>query len=74
MDFKAGVRMENTSYKGEQLTTNEINRKEYLEWFPTLYLNYKINKQNNLNISYGRRIKKDQVFHCLILLSGILHH
>ena len=58
LDFKAGVRMENTSYKGEQLTTNEINRKEYLEWFPTLYLNYKINKQNNLNISYGRRIKR----------------
>lgn len=57
-DFKAGIRMENTSYKGEQLTTNEINKKEYLEWFPTLYLNYKINKQNNLNISYGRRIKR----------------
>ena len=57
-DFKAGIRMENTSYKGEQWTTNEINKKEYLEWFPTLYLNYKINKQNNLNISYGRRIKR----------------
>lgn len=58
LDLKGGVRMENTSYDGKQLTTNEISKREYLEWFPTLYLNYNINKKDNLYITYGRRIKR----------------
>lgn len=53
-----GIRFENTKTEGNLITTNKVNKKEYLNFFPTAYINYKYNGSNNFNLSYGRRIER----------------
>jgi hypothetical protein len=53
-----GLRAENTNAKGDQKTTGEKFKRNYTQLFPTAYLQYKMNKQNDLGINYGRRIRR----------------
>jgi outer membrane receptor protein involved in Fe transport len=50
--------MENTTAKGDQLTTGEEFRRNYTQLFPTAYLQYKMNDKNNFGMNYGRRIRR----------------
>lgn len=56
--FQAGLRAEYTDSKGEQLTTDEVNRSTYTDLFPTAYINYSLSQKEQLNLSYGRRIMR----------------
>ena len=59
-----GLRMENTIAKGRQLMTNSriagdsSFTRDYTSLFPTAYLNYEVNKNHILTLSYGRRINR----------------
>jgi hypothetical protein len=53
-----GLRLENTIGVGEQVTSNEKFDRNYTQLFPTGYLGYKANEQNQFAISYGRRITR----------------
>ncbi|MBW7675057.1 outer membrane beta-barrel family protein [Chryseobacterium chendengshani] len=53
-----GLRMENTNVKGTQLTTNQINRKNYTQLFPSAVFSYDLNEKNNLEINFSRRITR----------------
>ncbi len=53
-----GLRLENTSSKGEQLTTGESFKRDYTDLFPTAYLSYKMNDKNQFGLNYGRRIQR----------------
>lgn len=53
-----GLRMENTNAKGNQLTTNVKFNRNYTQLFPTAYLQYSANKNNQFVINYGRRINR----------------
>ena len=55
---QAGLRAENTEYKGNSVTLNQINKKSYLELFPTAYLTYTPSSKNTYSISYSRRIER----------------
>ena len=55
---QAGLRAENTEYEGNSITLNQINKKSYLELFPTAYLTYKASDKNSYSISYSRRIER----------------
>jgi iron complex outermembrane recepter protein len=53
-----GLRLENTSAKGNQLTTGQQFKRNYTQLFPTAYLQYTANDKNQFVINYGRRINR----------------
>ena len=55
---QGGLRMENTIAKGRQVINDSPFTRNYTSLFPTLYLNYPVNKAHNLVLSYGRRINR----------------
>jgi hypothetical protein len=55
---QAGLRYEQTISEGKQLTNNKTFDKNYGQFFPTAYLSYALNKNNNFGLSYGRRIER----------------
>lgn len=55
--FLAGLRMEDSQIKVESAGMSEI-KKDYTKLFPTLHLNYNLNDDNQLQISYSRRIDR----------------
>ncbi|MDP9046999.1 MAG: TonB-dependent receptor, partial [Bacteroidota bacterium] len=52
---EAGLRAEQTVAKGKELLTGEAIDLNYLQLFPTLFLNDKLNEQNALTLRLGRR-------------------
>ena len=53
-----GLRLENTNAKGDQLTTGINFKRNYTQLFPTAYLQYSANKNNQFVVNYGRRINR----------------
>jgi outer membrane receptor protein involved in Fe transport len=54
----AGLRVENTNVKGTQLTTNQINKRNYTQLFPSAVVAYDLNENSNLEINLSRRITR----------------
>lgn len=57
-DFQAGLRMEHTNTKGEQLATGETFTRNYVNFFPSLAINRKFSKKHQLSFSYAKRIDR----------------
>ncbi len=55
---QAGLRIENTIGRGEQVTTKEKFERNYTQLFPTLYISHKANEKNSFVLNYGRRIER----------------
>jgi outer membrane receptor protein involved in Fe transport len=60
--FQAGLRVENTISKGNQLG-NAVQKdstfdRNYTQLFPTAFISYSLNDKNQLGLSYGRRIER----------------
>ncbi len=53
-----GLRMEHTNAKGNQATTGERFSRNYVQLFPTAYLQYEANEKNSFVLNYGRRIER----------------
>ena len=53
-----GLRMENTNVTGTQITTNQINRKNYTQLFPSAVFSYDLNEKNNIELNFSRRITR----------------
>jgi len=53
-----GLRAENTIVKGTQLTTNQVNKKNYTQLFPSAVLSYDVTEKSNLEINFSRRITR----------------
>lgn len=53
-----GLRMEQTNSKGNLLTTNEVVKRSYWDFFPTIYIQQTLSKNHQVGISYGRRIDR----------------
>lgn len=62
LGVQAGLRFENTSYKGHQLGNaqkpDSAFSKTYNNLFPTVFLSYEANKNNQFGLSVGRRIDR----------------
>jgi hypothetical protein len=54
----AGLRTEYTYIKGESFTMDTSFARSYIGWFPSAYLQYKINDKQGLNLSYSRKIHR----------------
>jgi hypothetical protein len=53
-----GLRAEQSNVKGNSITTAQITDTSYLNLFPTVFVSYAANKDNQLGISYSRRIQR----------------
>lgn len=53
-----GVRAEQTVAKGTQMTIDSVFTRDYLNFFPSAFLNYKMNEKNEFTLSYSRRIDR----------------
>ncbi|MES2850283.1 MAG: outer membrane beta-barrel family protein, partial [Bacteroidota bacterium] len=55
---QAGLRLEHTNSKGDQVTTNQNLNRNYVQLFPSVFLTQKLNDNNELSLSYSRRIDR----------------
>lgn len=58
MNFLAGLRWEDSNIDVNQLTTNDLNKKRYSNFFPSFFLNYEFDEMESATISYSRRIQR----------------
>jgi outer membrane receptor protein involved in Fe transport len=57
-EVKASLRTEQTVSTANSLTRNEVVKRNYWQLFPSAFVTYKINTNNQLNASYSRRISR----------------
>ncbi len=55
---QAGLRLEHTNSKGDQVTTSQNLNRNYVQLFPSIFLTQKLNDNNELSLSYSRRIDR----------------
>jgi outer membrane receptor protein involved in Fe transport len=60
--YKLGLRLEQTNATGELFTGGSSFRKNYLDYFPTLSLSYKIGNEHQVQASYSRRITRPNIW------------
>jgi hypothetical protein len=56
--IQAGLRAEKTNSEGHSITLGKTDKRNYLDFFPTLFISQKINQDHQLNFSYSRRISR----------------
>ncbi len=56
--IQAGLRMEHTHSSGDQLTTGQNLNRNYVQLFPSIFLNRKLGANHELGLSYSRRIDR----------------
>lgn len=53
-----GLRWEDSNIEVNSITADDYNTKKYNNFFPTATLNYELNKNSNLTLSYSKRINR----------------
>ena len=56
--FKSGIRFENTQTLVTDQIGNALVDRNYGNFFPSIFLGYKLNDKNNLNLSFSKRINR----------------
>lgn len=56
--FQAGLRVESTISKGNQVVSRTVFKRDTTNLFPTAFIKYDLDQKNALTISYGRRITR----------------
>lgn len=60
LSYQGGVRAEWTGVTTTLKTTNEVNDRNYGNLFPSAHITYDFAKQNALQLSYSRRVRRPQ--------------
>ena len=58
LQINAGLRFENTNSISNAITMDSVVSRNYLEWLPSLSVNYTFNKSSELSLSYSRKITR----------------
>lgn len=58
--FEGGLRGECTRTNGKSAVLNTNNQNNYFKLFPTLFVVYKMNKDNEINLTYNSRISRPE--------------
>jgi hypothetical protein len=53
-----GLRAEQTNSKGNSITENKITKRSYLDFFPSVFVNQTLTKDQTIGVSYSRRIDR----------------
>lgn len=56
--LQLGLRGEYTQTTGYSATYNQTNKRDYFKLFPTVFIMYNRNQDNNFSLSYGKRINR----------------
>lgn len=56
--YQVGLRTETTDITTDLIETNEVNNKNYTDFFPSAFLTYELSKQSSLQLSYSRRLRR----------------
>lgn len=56
--IQAGLRFENTHSGGESITLTSTTKRNYLDFFPSLFLKHKLSSSHSVGASYSRRINR----------------
>lgn len=60
LSYQAGLRAEWTGVTTTLKQTNEINDRKYANLFPSVHVTYDLAKQNALQLSFSRRVRRPQ--------------
>lgn len=64
--YQMGIRTESSDYKGVLTETGETFRTAFpLSIFPTAFIDYKLNDEDNIQLNYSRRINRPGFFNLL---------
>ncbi|MDB5248062.1 MAG: TonB-dependent receptor [Segetibacter sp.] len=58
VSYQAGLRAEYTDVKTTLAETNEVNPRNYMNLFPSAHLTVELAKQNAIQLSYSRRVRR----------------
>jgi hypothetical protein len=58
--LQGGLRGEYTRTKGNSLTLNSVNARKYFKLFPTAFIQYKVDDENELQLNYAYRIERPE--------------
>lgn len=58
LDFQLGLRAEFSDITGNSVTTNQVNTQEYLDLFPSFYLQHKVSDKYSITYNVNRRITR----------------
>ncbi|MEM9836761.1 MAG: TonB-dependent receptor [Bacteroidota bacterium] len=58
LSYQFGLRPEYTDVTTELKTTEEVNARDYMNWFPSVNLAYEFTETSSLQLSYSRRIRR----------------
>ncbi|NGP75537.1 TonB-dependent receptor [Balneolaceae bacterium YR4-1] len=53
-----GLRLENTRIRTEVKSTGQVNDQNYVNLFPSAFLNYAFNDEQSIQVSYSRRLSR----------------
>ena len=56
--IQAGLRAEETKSDANSITNNNIIKRDYLDLFPSVFINQNISEKHDLTLSYGKRIDR----------------
>lgn len=58
IDYQAGLRAEWTDVKTTLEETDQVNPRNYMNLFPSAHLSFKLPKENAIQLSYSRRVRR----------------
>lgn len=53
-----GIRAENTESTGNLVTSNQVVKRSYLDFFPSVFINHTLTDKHEVGVSYSRRIDR----------------
>ena len=53
-----GLRMEASDIGVELVNTNEVNNKDYVNWFPSIFFGYELSEKEQFTLSYSKRLRR----------------
>lgn len=60
--LKLGARVENTDLNTLLVTTNETNKQNFTNFFPSLHTSYKVTKRFSMQLGYSKRIYRPRLW------------
>ena len=63
--YQGGIRAEYSDITTELKSSNEINPRDYLNWFPSVHLAYELPQKNTVQLSYSRRLSRPRFWYLL---------
>lgn len=61
--YQLGLRSEYTAVSTYQRESDDSNERDYMNFFPSVFLSYKLNQGNTLQTSYSRRISRPRFWY-----------